>query len=283
MSELVRHVFAFHGEQVRVVLIDGEPWFVLTDVAKILGYRDANHAGRILRDRDRRTHRMGTPNGVTVTVVSEAGLYRLIMRSNRPEAEAFQDWVTDDLLPNLRKDGRYEVRQLTHRELAQMVIDEADRADTAEAVVAEQGKELESARPKAAYVDAFVDPAEDVTTIGDFAQQLGLSEQALRDYLVKHGVIWRRVLGRRWSRSQGREIVEYQWRARKGYEGWFNSKDHPEVQKRLYNGQVPRTLYVNPVGKVRIREMLATQPIEEPASVTELPPRRRGKSKGGAA
>jgi prophage antirepressor-like protein len=99
----------FDGQPVRLVSIDGEPWWVLSDVAKVLGYRDSANAARVLRDKHKGTHQMSTPSGTQqMLVVSEPGLYRLMMRSERPNAERFQDWITDDVLPTIRKTGRYE-------------------------------------------------------------------------------------------------------------------------------------------------------------------------------
>lgn len=98
----------FHSLTVRLVFIKGEPWWVLADVARVLGYRDATNAGRLLRDKHKGTHLVSTPGGdQPMTVINEAGLYRLMMRSDHPEAEAFQDWVTDEVLPSIRRTGTY--------------------------------------------------------------------------------------------------------------------------------------------------------------------------------
>lgn len=99
--------FNFDGlSEVRVVMIDGEPWFVLADVAKVLGYRDAANAGRVLAGQGKGTHRVSTPGGSqNLSTVNEAGLYRLIMRSNVEGAQRFQAWVTDEVLPTIRKTG----------------------------------------------------------------------------------------------------------------------------------------------------------------------------------
>lgn len=106
--------FSFRDHAVRVILIDGEPWFVASDIAEVLGYRDAANAARSLPARQKGSTRIvsstlgGNPN---VTIVSEGGMYRLVLRSRKPEAEAFTDWVTDEVLPSIRKTGGYGVRQ----------------------------------------------------------------------------------------------------------------------------------------------------------------------------
>lgn len=100
----------FNGSRLRVIVKNGEPWWVLADVAKTLGYRDAANAGRLLRENQRGTHKTSTLGGSQeVTIVTEGGLYRLIMKSRSPIADEFQDWVTDEVLPAIRKTGRYGV------------------------------------------------------------------------------------------------------------------------------------------------------------------------------
>ena len=92
--------FAYEGNPVRVVKIDGQPWFVASDVTTILGYARARDAVRTLRDQHKGAHLMRTPGGdQEVTVISRSGLFRLALRSDKAEAEAFQDWVTDEVLP----------------------------------------------------------------------------------------------------------------------------------------------------------------------------------------
>lgn len=94
---------------VRVVLIDGEPWFVAADVAAALQYRIAGDMTRVLDDDDRGTHIVRTPSGDrAMLVVNESGLYSAILRSRKPEAKRFKKWVTADVLPAIRRTGRYQ-------------------------------------------------------------------------------------------------------------------------------------------------------------------------------
>lgn len=105
-------LFDFNGKNSRVVTIDGQPWFVAADVITIL-YGSTNSFGSIYRLvlQDERSYvprqRLGLKAGKPMVVLSESGLYRLIMRSIRPEALDFQNWVTRSVLPTLRKDGAY--------------------------------------------------------------------------------------------------------------------------------------------------------------------------------
>ena len=103
--------FTFDQETVRVVLIGEEPWFVAHDVARVLGYTKAPDMVRNLDDDERATHIVRSTGSLTrdqdMTVISESGLYAAILKSRKPEAKRFRRWVTAEVLPTLRKTGRY--------------------------------------------------------------------------------------------------------------------------------------------------------------------------------
>lgn len=102
--------FTYEGNPLRVVKIDGQPWFIASDVAAILGYARARDAVRTLRDQHKGAHLMRTPGGEQeVTVISRSGLFRLALRSDKAEADAFQDWVTDEVLPAVMDTGSYSL------------------------------------------------------------------------------------------------------------------------------------------------------------------------------
>lgn len=105
--------FAFEENLVRVVTIDDDdPWFVAADIARVLGFRDAANAIRTVPDEEKGTHKVSTPGGdQELIVVSEPGLYRLIFRSNKPEAERFQHFVFHEVLPSLRKTGSFALSE----------------------------------------------------------------------------------------------------------------------------------------------------------------------------
>lgn len=112
MTELQPFAFPDTGEQVRTVMVDGNPWFVAGDVAAILGFREAYDLTRGLDDDEKGPQIVRTPGGSqAVTVISEAGLYSAILRSRVPAARTFKRWVTHDLLPTIRRTGRYDVAQ----------------------------------------------------------------------------------------------------------------------------------------------------------------------------
>lgn len=95
---------------VRNVVIKGEPWFVAKDVCDVLGLSKSRDAvARLDEDEKQRCPLLldaaGRPN--EMTIVSESGLYSLILQSRKPEAKAFKKWVTSEVLPSIRKYGYY--------------------------------------------------------------------------------------------------------------------------------------------------------------------------------
>lgn len=89
----------FNNIEIRFIEKDGEYWAVASDVAKILGFRDAFNATKYLPEHVKDTLKGSTLGGQQMlTVINEKGIYRLVMRSNKPEAEDFQDWICDVLV-----------------------------------------------------------------------------------------------------------------------------------------------------------------------------------------
>ena len=109
--------FEFEGNKVRALANGDEVVFVASDIAKILGYRDAANLARNLDDDERGIHEVSTPSGTqNMTVLTESGLYRAILNREiayvkEPEAQAFvkrfQRWVTHEVLPQIRRTGGY--------------------------------------------------------------------------------------------------------------------------------------------------------------------------------
>lgn len=103
-------VFSFTTGAVRVVLRDDEPWFVAADVCAALGIARTDDGVGRLDDDEKGTASIRTPGGAQeMTVVNESGLYSLVLGSRKPEAKPFKKWVTSEVLPAIRKSGRYEV------------------------------------------------------------------------------------------------------------------------------------------------------------------------------
>lgn len=205
--------FSFGDLPVRTITIGGEPWFVAADVCAVLGIGRPQDSTRYLDDDEKGRCLLDTPSGEQhVLTVNEPGLYSLILRSRKPEAKAFKRWVTHEVLPALRRSGRYEVARLgdplDEIELAnQRVVQavaiaraERDRADRAET-------ELAEAAPKAHTLDTLM------TANGDYdvahaAQILSrdpviaLGRNRLFAALAEHGWIRRDQVTGRWRAYQ---------------------------------------------------------------------------------
>lgn len=122
LPSLRKHEVFEHQEfgQIRIVYQNGEPWFVANDIAEALGYlntRDAirNHC-RYVAKHDA-PHPQSPSKTIEINIIPESDVYRLIMRSNLPAAERFQDWVVEEVLPSLRKHEVFE-----HQEFWQIRI-----------------------------------------------------------------------------------------------------------------------------------------------------------------
>lgn len=97
----------FNTATIRLVKLDGNPWFVAADVCRALTITNVSNATRPLGPEDLTLHQVKGQRGLPMKLISESGLYKLVMRSDKPEAKAFQDWVTRVVLPAIRKDGGY--------------------------------------------------------------------------------------------------------------------------------------------------------------------------------
>lgn len=96
--------------QVRTIQQNGEPWFIGKDVAEILGYSNTPKAIRDhVDDEDKLTERIVlSGQNREMTIINESGLYSLILSSKMPKAKEFKRWVTSEVIPAIRKTGKYE-------------------------------------------------------------------------------------------------------------------------------------------------------------------------------
>jgi prophage antirepressor-like protein len=100
--------FPFATQQLRVVMRNGEPWFVAADVCAALTIGNNRDALARLDDDERDVGSIDTPSGTQqMGIVNESGLYSLILGSRKPEAKRFKKWVTSEVLPAIRKTGTY--------------------------------------------------------------------------------------------------------------------------------------------------------------------------------
>ena len=117
-------IFNFNQHGVRIVLDDGkEPWFCLTDVYKSL---DISRTSRLFRELDSKgvadCHILTNGGTQKLKFINEPNLYRIIFRSNKPQALSFQDSVFSEVLPTIRKTGSYSARQTAYEELNRLCM-----------------------------------------------------------------------------------------------------------------------------------------------------------------
>lgn len=122
--------FSYENNEVRTVLIDGEPWFVLRDVCQVLGISHVKDtADRLDPDEVGQTEVIDSlGRKQTVTIINESGLYAVILRSDKPEAKPFRKWVTAEVLPRIRKEGSYIAGASSSEELLAKALLAAQRA-----------------------------------------------------------------------------------------------------------------------------------------------------------
>ena len=112
----MNEIFEFHGQEVRTLTIDNEPWFVGKDVADILGYSKARNAIALHVDEDDALKQGLTDNLGRIQetiIINESGLYSLILSSKLPQAKEFKRWVTSEVLPQIRLQGAYVPENLS--------------------------------------------------------------------------------------------------------------------------------------------------------------------------
>ena len=112
MNENEIQVWNYESSEIRTVQVNGEPWFVLADVCKVLELSSPHKVAERLDGDEKGRNQIPTLGGVQeMAVVNESGLYTVILRSDKPQAKPFRKWVTSVVLPSIRKTGSYSVQQ----------------------------------------------------------------------------------------------------------------------------------------------------------------------------
>lgn len=111
MTDATLIPFHYGDAPVRTVRIDGDPWFVLSDLCSVLNLTTPAKVVSRLEDGMSSTHPIPDSLGRIqhMTIVNESGMYRVVLRSDKPEALAFQAWITDEVLPSIRRTGSYSL------------------------------------------------------------------------------------------------------------------------------------------------------------------------------
>ena len=186
--------------KIRVVERNGEPWFIGKDVAEALGYINTQKAVLM---HVKQNHKADVPiwdgsQNRNQVVIDEAGLYSLVMRAKTEKAEAFQEWVTSEVLPAVRKHGGY----LTPNKIEEVLTDPDTIIKLATAIKEERAArmqaelKLEEAKPKVLFADA-VSASKTSILIGDMAKLLKqngheMGQKRLFKWLRENGYLIKR-------------------------------------------------------------------------------------------
>jgi prophage antirepressor-like protein len=189
--------FEFDGIRVRIVMRDGEPWFVLADVCRVLDIVNPTRAADRLDDDEKGLHTVKTPGGPQdVVIINESGLYSLILTSRKPEAKRFKKWITSEVIPSIRKTGSYGgVPQINVRDPSQLhqiaiQLIEVNRELEGRAITAEA--QVGALKPKAEALDRIA-TADGSLCVTDAAKALQMPPSALFKHLRTNGWIYKRA------------------------------------------------------------------------------------------
>ena len=165
----MNEIFNFHGQDVRTVIINNEPYFVGKDVAEILGYTNSRQALKNHVDEDDKgVSKCDTPGGKQdLVIINESGLYSLILSSKLPQAKEFKRWVTSEVLPTIRKHGMFATDELLDNPdfaiaTLQKLKEEREAKKLLEATIEEQ-------KPKVIFANA-VSASHTSILVGEFAK-----------------------------------------------------------------------------------------------------------------
>lgn len=215
----MNEVFNFHGQEVRTVTIDNDPYFSNADVCKILDINNPSQALKRLKQDGVITNEVidGLGRKQDMKFVSESNLYKLIFQSKKKEAEAFTDWVTSEVLPAIRKHGLYAIDDLLENpDMAiaalQKLKEERQLRLKAQEEVAQKNQIIQELQPKATYYDLVLQN-KSLVAISVIAKDYGMSAKKLNKILHELKIQFK----------QGKTWLLYQKYAGKGY---TQSKTH---------------------------------------------------------
>lgn len=189
-------IFNFGDTPVRTTTIDGEPWFVLSDLCKVLEIAKPENVKARLNSEDVNTTRIeggnnrGNPNR---NIVNESGMYDVVLQSRKPQAKEFRRWITSDVLPSIRKHGAYMTDEKIEQVLTDpdTIIQLATSLKEARRLQFEAQAELEAAAPAIAYHENYIEPHEDLLTFRSVASAMEMKETDLREWLIENRWIYR--------------------------------------------------------------------------------------------
>lgn len=168
-------IFTYNNQGVRTVIKDGQPWFVAKDVCDILEISNNRDAVSRLDDDEKGVDFTDTPGGSQqVIIISESGLYSLVLTSNKPEAKQFKRWITHEVIPSIRKSGSYG-QPMTHIRILQNAIQ----------VLAEQEQRMQAIESQVQTVNHRINNLDLTNIDGTPRQRLSVM---IRKYAYDNGI-----------------------------------------------------------------------------------------------
>lgn len=220
------NIFTYSSQQVRTVVIDGEPWFVAADIASVLDLGNVRSSLALLDDDERGVHTMDTLGGVqSVTVINEPGLYSLILRSRKAEAKTFKRWITHEVLPAIRKTGQFgSALPANFAEALELAAVKVRELEAAEARIAADA-------PKVEAFDRLMD-SDGHYSFEAVAKMIGVGRNTLFRRLREAGVIptGSRLPYQRYAHYF--DVVAQTWRDSEG-------NDHPTFTTKVLPAGLP--------------------------------------------
>ena len=178
---------------VRTIKKDNEPMFCLADVCRALDITHVTDVKSRLKQDGVGTSEVIDSLGrkQTATFINESNLYKVIFQSRKPSAEKFTDWVTDEVIPSIRKNGGYiaNQEQMTPEQIV------ANALIVAQNIITQKDKQIEEMKPKADYFDELVD-RNLLTNFRDTAKEFGVKESYFINWLIEKNYIYRDCKGK---------------------------------------------------------------------------------------
>ena len=187
--------------KVRILEIENEPYFAGKDVAEILGYTNTRKALiDHVDEEDKTSNETLRVNGTNLTLINESGLYSLILKSKLPQAKQFKRWVTNEVIPSIRKHGLYATDELLDNpdfliEAITKLKEEREKNLKLQAINSKLEVENEIMQPKADYFDELVS-RNLLTNFRDTAKMLQIKENVFIKFLLNKKYIYRDKKGK---------------------------------------------------------------------------------------
>lgn len=228
MGEL--KVWNYNNSEVRTVNINNEPWWVLTDVCKVLELSNATKVAQRLEEDERSNFKLGRQG--EATIINESGLYSVILRSDKPQAKPFRKWVTSEILPSIRKTGMYATDELLNNpDLAIKAFtalkEEREKTKALTETVVIQQQQIAELQPKGSYYDLVLN-CKDLISTTEIAKDYGKSARWLNELLHKLKVQYKQG-GKIWLLYQKYAVKGYtstKTQAYNGNDGQVHTKVH---------------------------------------------------------